>query len=513
MNASFPTEFTVPSRITAFIDHAPLAAGDGHVLPVVNPANERTVSELEESDASVVDRAVRAARRAFNEGPWPRMEVGERQAILRRLATLIREHARELAYLECLSSGIPMRHLSLGQIPRAALNFEFFAEFIGQCAGQVYSQDPRYMTFVTREPVGVAALIGPWNAPLALTSMKIAGCIAFGNCCVAKPAEQTPLAVARLMDLIVAAGVPAGVVNMVCGRGAVTGEALIRHPEVDLISFTGGTATGRTVMAAAGAGLKPCSLELGGKSANIVFASADLERAVGHARPNAHRGTRIPQTSRTPQLAGKMTLGRPTMPCPTFGIGVPTSNRTPPPLRIASSRCREPSSRRRCENFPPLPTNSQAKLVVLRGNNRWIVAVDSTKGLREHHRVATASFDLTERRIPLKIGQAVIDGLIAISFAPTAVHDSDTRLFSEHLAGVVQPARHNLTIPIDELNKPNRPVELQQPLNTRIASSCRREWQRQVQLDDFHAHGPRQLNAPVHRIRINVHYRKASPCH
>jgi acyl-CoA reductase-like NAD-dependent aldehyde dehydrogenase len=283
VNSSLSSEFVVPSRITAFIDHAPLAARGGHVLPVVNPADERTVSELEESDATMVDRAVRAARRAFNEGPWPRMEVGERQAILRRLAALIREHARELAYLECLSSGIPMRHLSLGQIPRAALNFEFFAEFIGQCAGQVYTQDPRYMTFVTREPVGVGALIGPWNAPLALTSMKIAGCIAFGNCCVAKPAEQTPLAVARLMDLIVEAGVPAGVVNMVCGRGAVTGDALVRHPEVDLVSFTGGTATGRTVMAAAGSGLKPCSLELGGKSANIVFASADLERALDGA--------------------------------------------------------------------------------------------------------------------------------------------------------------------------------------------------------------------------------------
>jgi acyl-CoA reductase-like NAD-dependent aldehyde dehydrogenase len=139
------------------------------------------------------------------------------------------------------------------------------------------------MTFVTREPVGVGALIGPWNAPLALTSMKIAGCIAFGNCCVAKPAEQTPLAVARLMDLIIEAGVPVGVVNMVCGRGAVTGDALVRHPEVDLVSFTGGTATGRTVMATAGSGLKPCSLELGGKSANIVFASADLERALDGA--------------------------------------------------------------------------------------------------------------------------------------------------------------------------------------------------------------------------------------
>jgi acyl-CoA reductase-like NAD-dependent aldehyde dehydrogenase len=283
MNSTLSSEFVVPSRITAFIDHAPLAARGGHVLPVVNPADERTVSELEESDATIVDRAVRAARRAFNEGSWPRMEVGERQAILRRLAALVREHARELAYLECLSSGIPMRHLSLGQIPRAALNFEFFAEFIGQCAGQVYTQDPRYMTFVTREPVGVAALIGPWNAPLALTSMKIAGCIAFGNCCVAKPAEQTPLAVARLMGLIVEAGVPAGVVNMVCGRGAVTGDALIRHPEVDLVSFTGGTATGRSVMATAGSGLKPCSLELGGKSANIVFASADLERALDGA--------------------------------------------------------------------------------------------------------------------------------------------------------------------------------------------------------------------------------------
>jgi acyl-CoA reductase-like NAD-dependent aldehyde dehydrogenase len=283
MNSSLSSEFVVPSRVAAFIDNAPLAPRNGHVLPVVNPADERIVSELEESDASMVDRAVRAARRAFNEGPWPRMEVGERQAILRRLAALIREHARELSFLECLSSGIPMRHLSLGQIPRAALNFEFFAEFIGQCAGQVYTQDPRYMTFVTREPVGVGALIGPWNAPLALTSMKIAGCIAFGNCCVAKPAEQTPLAVARLMDLIVEAGVPAGVVNMVCGRGAVTGDALVRHPEVDLVSFTGGTATGRTVMAAAGAGLKPCSLELGGKSANIVFASADLERALDGA--------------------------------------------------------------------------------------------------------------------------------------------------------------------------------------------------------------------------------------
>lgn len=273
----------VRSRVTAFIDNAFEPAGGGELLPVTDPALEGLVSEVEESAPAVVDRAVQAASRAFAHGPWRRMEVAERQAILRRVAALIRQHADELAYLECLNSGIPMRHLALGQIPRAALNFDFFAEFIGQMAGEIYGQDSRYLTLVTREPVGIAALIGPWNAPLALTSMKIAGCIAFGNCCIAKPAEQTPLAVARLMELIVQAGVPPGVVNMVCGRGVVTGDALVKHPLVNLVSFTGGTATGRAVMAAAGAGLKPCSLELGGKSANIIFASADIERALDGA--------------------------------------------------------------------------------------------------------------------------------------------------------------------------------------------------------------------------------------
>jgi acyl-CoA reductase-like NAD-dependent aldehyde dehydrogenase len=278
-----PGRFAVRTRVTAFIDNAFLAAGAGRLLPVVYPATEERVSAVEEADGFIVDRAVGAARRAFDHGPWPRLGLDERQALLRRLAALIREHADELAYLECLNSGIPMRHLAKGQSPRAAYNFDFFAEFIGQGAGQVYTQDPRYLTMVTREPIGVAALIGPWNAPLALTSMKIAGCIAFGNCCVAKPAEQTPLAVARLMELIREAGIPPGVVNMVNGRGSVTGDALVRHDGVDLVSFTGGTGTGRAIMSAAGAGLKPCSLELGGKSANIIFASADFDRALDGA--------------------------------------------------------------------------------------------------------------------------------------------------------------------------------------------------------------------------------------
>jgi 5-carboxymethyl-2-hydroxymuconic-semialdehyde dehydrogenase/aminomuconate-semialdehyde/2-hydroxymuconate-6-semialdehyde dehydrogenase len=277
------TGLKINTHVTAFINNAFLAAGAGHPLPVIDPATQEQVAEVEECDSATVDLAVAAARKAFATGPWPRLPVAERQAVLRRIAQSIRTNAEELAALECLNSGIPMRHLSLGQIPRATQNFDFFAEFIGQTAGQIYTQDPRYLTYVTREPIGVAGLIGPWNAPLALTSMKIAGCIAFGNCCVVKPAEQTPLAVARLMELIAEAGVPDGVVNMVNGRGAVTGEALVRHPGIDMISFTGGTATGKTIMAAAGAGLKPCSLELGGKSANIIFASADIERALDGA--------------------------------------------------------------------------------------------------------------------------------------------------------------------------------------------------------------------------------------
>jgi acyl-CoA reductase-like NAD-dependent aldehyde dehydrogenase len=276
--------FAPPPEIsTAFIDNAILPPAAGRRLAIVDPATEQRVGFVEEADAGVVDKVVSAARLALAQGPWPRMAAEARQEILRRIASLIEEHAEELAFLECLNSGIPMRHLALGQIPRAALNFRFFADYIGQSSGQTFSQNPQFLTLVTREPIGVAGLIGPWNAPLALLSMKIAGCIAFGNCCVAKPAEQTPLALARFMSLIAQSGLPPGVVNLVHGTGQVTGEALVRHPGVDLISFTGGTQTGRKIMAAAGEGLKGTSLELGGKSANIVFDTADYDRALDAA--------------------------------------------------------------------------------------------------------------------------------------------------------------------------------------------------------------------------------------
>jgi len=166
------------------------------------------------------------------------------------------------------------------QVQRAAHNFLAFAEVAGTLAGQTYTQHPGYLTTVTREPRGVAALIAPWNAPLALASMRVATCIAFGNTCVLKPSEMTPLSMLRMVELLHEGGLPPGVVNLVNGRGHITGAALVAHPGIDMVAFTGGTHTGRAIAAVAGQNLKPVILELGGKSANIVLDSADFDAAL-----------------------------------------------------------------------------------------------------------------------------------------------------------------------------------------------------------------------------------------
>lgn len=271
-----------PELVTSFIAGA-AAAGGGHRIAVHYPATGAQVSELVEADAAEVAVAVDAARRAFDGTGWPRMPTEARQELLMACHDIVLAHADELARLECLNLGVSMNELKARHIRRAAYNFRFFAEFIGQMKGEVYEQTEGYRSIVVREPVGVAALIAPWNAPTALASMKVAACLAFGNTCVLKPSEQTPLALARFVALLHEAGVPAGVVNLVNGRGPVTGAALVAHPGVDLISFTGGTETGRAIMAEAGRRLKPCTMELGGKSANIVFASADYDRALDAA--------------------------------------------------------------------------------------------------------------------------------------------------------------------------------------------------------------------------------------
>lgn len=279
MNFALP--ITPPDRITGLVRGAP-SAGGGIELPVFYPATGAQVSTLIEDDARAVDAAIAAARAAFDRGPWPHLGVPQRIEVLEACRETILTHAEDLARLECAATGLILRELRERHIKRAAYNFRFFGEFISQSAGQSFDQTPGYMTTVSRVPVGVAALIAPWNAPVALATMKIAAALAFGNTCVLKPSEQTPLALARLVALLQEV-LPEGVLNLVNGRGPVTGAALVAHEGVDRVSFTGGTETGRAIMSAAGRNLVPCTLELGGKSANIVFDDADLDTAATEA--------------------------------------------------------------------------------------------------------------------------------------------------------------------------------------------------------------------------------------
>lgn len=268
--------------ITAIVDGQIVETGAAPI-PIINPANQELVVELPEADSDTVDRAVAAARRSFDEGVWRKKPVDERQAVLRRCADAIEGAADQLADIECSNTGIPLSQIRSRQVLRAADNFRFFADYIGQSVGQLYEQNPDYLTMVRREAVGVAALIAPWNSPLALGSMKIASSIAFGNSCVLKPSEQAPLGISLLASLLQDAGLPDGVVNLINGRGATTGDQLVRHPDVNVVTFTGGTKTGRIIMRTAGEHLKPATVELGGKSANIIFDDADFDQALDGA--------------------------------------------------------------------------------------------------------------------------------------------------------------------------------------------------------------------------------------
>lgn len=272
-----------PTHVTGYIDGA-FAATDGADIAVSDPATGKLTAILHESDAGTVDRAVTAARRAFTSGPWAGASVAVRQKALHAVHDAILEHADELAALETLDTGIPYTQTRNVHIPRAAHNFKFFAEFINQDGGEVFTQEQGYMSLVTYEPIGVTALIGPWNMPLGLTAMKMAGALAFGNTCVVKPSELTPLTLHRLFQIIDQKGIfPKGVVNLVNGNGAVTGNALSAHPDIDMVSFTGGTETGARILSALAKGIKGGAMELGGKSASIVFDDADFDRALDGA--------------------------------------------------------------------------------------------------------------------------------------------------------------------------------------------------------------------------------------
>ncbi len=251
----------------------------GRTFETLDPTTNRPIVEVAEGLEKDVDDAVRAARAAFDEGPWPRMTAKERAAVLRRVAGGIRDGAGDLIGLECLDIGMPITQMR-GLAARAAENFDFFADAIEELTGDAYRVGDEFINYTIHKPVGVAGLITPWNAPLMLATWKIAPCLAAGNTCVLKPAEWSPLTATRLAAIMSDAELPDGVFNLVHGFGETCGAPLSAHPGIDLISFTGETSTGSAIMAAGAPTLKRYSFELGGKSPVVVFADADLERAV-----------------------------------------------------------------------------------------------------------------------------------------------------------------------------------------------------------------------------------------
>ncbi len=247
---------------------------------LIYAATEEPYADIPHATKADVDNAVRRAQQAFAQGEWRRMPAAERGAVLTHAADAVLAHGEELAVLHTLETGIPIAQARSMHVPRCADNVRFFGELINSLAGESYDQTGRYLSIVTREPIGVGLLIAPWNAPLVLASMKLAACIALGNSMIVKPSEYAPLSVLRLVELLHIAGVPQDVLQVLTGPGASTGQALVAHRGIDAVGFIGGTATGKHIMATAAESLKKVGLELGGKSANIVLNSADLERAI-----------------------------------------------------------------------------------------------------------------------------------------------------------------------------------------------------------------------------------------
>lgn len=253
----------------------------GATLEVTDPSDGRVFAQCAAGGAAEIDAAVAAARRAFERGPWATMAPAGRAKLLWRLAELIDRHGDELALLETMNTGKPLKIARLFDVALAAECLRYHAGWCTKLEGSTrnVSLPGEWHTYTLRQPVGVAGLIVPWNVPLPMAVGKIAPALAAGCTAVLKPAELTPLTAVRLGELIVEAGFPPGVVNIVTGLGTAAGQALVDHPDVDKISFTGSTAVGKRILASAAGNLKRLSLELGGKSPVFVFPDADLARA------------------------------------------------------------------------------------------------------------------------------------------------------------------------------------------------------------------------------------------
>jgi phenylacetaldehyde dehydrogenase len=262
-------------------------AASGKTFEVYNPADGSVIANVPAGQSEDIDRAVKAARRAFDDGPWGKMTPAERGRILWRIGDLIMKHADELAEIESLDNGKPLKVARVADIPLAAELFQYMAGWATKIEGNTinisvpYAPGSNFHAFTLREPVGVVGQIIPWNFPLLMAAWKLGPALATGNTVVLKPAEQTPLSALRLAELMQEAGVPDGVVNVVTGMGEDAGAPLAAHPDVDKVAFTGSTEVGKLIVQAAAGNLKKVSLELGGKSPNIVFGDVeDVKAAV-----------------------------------------------------------------------------------------------------------------------------------------------------------------------------------------------------------------------------------------
>ncbi|MHC4138875.1 MAG: aldehyde dehydrogenase family protein [Planctomycetota bacterium] len=255
----------------------------GKTFNTLNPATEEVITPVAEGDCADIDLAVGAARKAFEEGPWRNVDARERGKILLRIMELIDKNREELALLETLDNGKPISETTNVDIPLVIDCFLYYAGWADKIHGETIPVRGEFFNYTLREPVGVVGQIIPWNFPLLMAAWKIAPALACGNTVVLKPAEQTPLTALRLGEICQEAGLPDGVLNIVPGYGPTAGAALAEHMDVDKIAFTGAHTTGRIIMQAASKNLKRISLELGGKSPNIVFADSDIDNAVAGA--------------------------------------------------------------------------------------------------------------------------------------------------------------------------------------------------------------------------------------
>jgi acyl-CoA reductase-like NAD-dependent aldehyde dehydrogenase len=262
-----------------FIGNEWCDAASGQTMEVVNPATEEVIAAVASAGPDDLETAVHAARTALN-GPWSALSARERGRLVRKLGERLLERADEIARLETLHNGKPISESRNIEIPAAAECFEYYGGWSDKIMGETIPVKGNHLTYTLREPIGVVAAIVPWNFPLLLAAWKVAPALACGNTVILKPASQTPLTALALAEIAVEVGLPPGVLNVLTGPGASLGQAIVEHPGIDKIAFTGDTTTGKGIMRGAAATLKRITLELGGKSPNIVLADADIDAAV-----------------------------------------------------------------------------------------------------------------------------------------------------------------------------------------------------------------------------------------